>query len=388
MIADLNAKIAAADSNTPIATVLQYVTEAERLGGGKVLYTTALDLPTGDSAYEGSIAYVAQDQGLRVRGHQGWASITDSAATEEVSAYSFQGSTSGYSTGNNSPTNNVIDKFSFASDGNATDVGDMVYLKNEQCGQSSTTHGYISGGLSPSPAFSPSNVVDIYEKFPFSVDENSTEVAGLAARVYGAAGQSSEFYGYVSGGNHLLPLSYTNVIQKFKFSTDASGTNVGNLTIARGLNPAGQSSSESGYTSGGFPGGRNVIDKFPFSTDANATDVGDLLSNIYSIGGGQSSTTHGYVSGGNDQTTGITTVIQKFSFSADGNSSDVGDLTLQRKEVAGQSSTASGYTSGGEYVAPSSRTNVIDKFPFSSDANATDVGDLTVIRYHHSGNQV
>ena len=46
---------------------------------------------------------------------------------------------------------------------------------------------------------------------------------------------------------------------------------------------AGQSSSESGYTSGAqtrIPPApafaTNVIDKFPFAADANATDVGDL----------------------------------------------------------------------------------------------------------------
>jgi len=389
MITDLNAKIAAADSNTPIATILEYVTEAEKLGGGKVIYTTALDLPTGDSAYEGSIAYVSQDQGLRVRGHQGWASITDSAATEEVVAYSFQGSVSGYNTGNNAPSNNVIDKFSFASDGNATDVGDMAYLKYLQTGQSSATHGYISGGTTPNttPTFAPSYIVNIYEKFPFSVDENSTEVAELATPIIFAAGQSSEFYGYISGGRVFLPLPASNVIQKFKFSTEGVGVDVADLTVGRDLNPAGQSSSDNGYTSGGFPNGRNVIDKFPFATDANATDVGDLIANNYYIGGGQSSTTHGYVSGGNDPT-GITNVIQKFSFSTDGNASDVGDLTLARREKADQSSTTSGYTSGGEYAAPATRTNTIDKFPFSSDTNATDVGDLTVIRHNHSGHQV
>ena len=391
MITDLNAKISAADSNTPIATILEYVTEAEKLGGGKVIYTTALDLPTGDSAYEGSIAYVSQDQGLRVRGHQGWASITDNAATEEVVAYSFQGSVSGYNTGNNAPSNNVIDKFSFVSDGNSTDVGDMAYLKYQQTGQSSATHGYISGGSAPNstPTFAPSYIVNIYEKFPFSVDENSTEVAELAAQIVNAAGQSSEFYGYISGGKHLLPLPRTNVIQKFTFSTEGVGVDVGDLTAGRD-EPAGQSSSTHGYTSGGFiPSYTNTIDKFPFSTDANATDVGNLIAPKGFVHGGQSSTTHGYVSGGIQP--GVPTrldVIEKFSFSTDGNATDVGDLTLGRSEVAGQSSTTSGYTSGGEYAAPISRTNTIDKFPFSSDTNATDVGDLTVIRYAHSGNQV
>ena len=51
---------------------------------------------------------------------------------------------------------------------------------------------------------------------------------------------------------------------------------MGNLTVARYV-PAGQSSSASGYTSGGNSGAyENVIDKFSFSSNGNATDVGNL----------------------------------------------------------------------------------------------------------------
>jgi hypothetical protein len=53
---------------------------------------------------------------------------------------------------------------------------------------------------------------------------------------------------------------------------------VGDLTVGR-KGPSGQSSSSSGYSSGGVNISElkvNIIDKFPFSSDANATDVGDL----------------------------------------------------------------------------------------------------------------
>ena len=50
------------------------------------------------------------------------------------------------------------------------------------------------------------------------------------------------------------------------------------LTVGREDKPAGQSSTASGYTSGGLTSVAfsDVIDKFPFASDANATDVGDL----------------------------------------------------------------------------------------------------------------
>ena len=84
-----------------------------------------------------------------------------------------------------------------------------------------------------------------------------------------------ETSGYTSGGD--TPSAKVNTIDKFPFAIGGgTGTDVGNLTVARTAG-AGHSSSVSGYTSGGDnPSKRNEIDKFPFSSDANATDVGDL----------------------------------------------------------------------------------------------------------------
>jgi len=69
--------------------------------------------------------------------------------------------THGYTSGGYSAAgnDNPIDKFSFTSDGNATDVGDLSVARQTGAGSSSTTHGYSAGGYGPSP----SNVID---KFP------------------------------------------------------------------------------------------------------------------------------------------------------------------------------------------------------------------------------
>ena len=94
-------------------------------------------------------------------------------------------------------------------------------------GQSSTTHGYTSsGGFAPPSGVLGSNVID---KFSFSADGNATDVGDLTVSRYGAAGQSSTTHGYSSGGTHN-PLS---VIDKFPFSTDANATDVGDLTVGR-----------------------------------------------------------------------------------------------------------------------------------------------------------
>lgn len=200
---------------------------------------------------------------------------------------------SGYTAGGFSETGaplatnrNTIDKFPFSTDTNATDVGDLTGLQNSGTGQSSTTHGYITNGV-----LSANNEI---QKYSFASDANSTAVGTLSYNGTQAAGQSSTTHGYTSGGYHppQTPNWAFNNIDRFPFSTDTNATDVGDITVVR-ARVAGQSSTTSGYTSGGyfyngFSGTQyNVIDKFPFASNANATDVGDLTQSRYQSVGTQ-----------------------------------------------------------------------------------------------------
>ena len=141
------------------------------------------------------------------------------------------------------------------------------------------TTGYSSGSGSPS-----ANIID---KFPFSSDANATDVGNTTISKYWVTGNSSRVSGYVSGGN---PPFTVNVIEKFPFAVEDNATDVGDLTTTGRQQAAGQSSQQNGYVSGGAPpsiDGTDVIDKFPFSTDANATDVGDLTQSRIDLAGQQ-----------------------------------------------------------------------------------------------------
>ena len=294
-----------------------------------------------------------------------------------------QGSLSGYTSGGSrtpaSPAFDTrVDKFPFSSDTSATEVGNLTAGRRELSGQSSTTHGYSSGGSAPD------GYKDFIDKFPFSSDTNATDVGDLTLGRAQGAGQSSTTHGYFSGGRDSLN---TNTIDKFPFSSDDNATDVGDLTALVKMN-GGQSSSTHGYSSGGrarsAPSSPQIttdtIEKFPFSSDTDATDVGELTLANYFVAG-QSSSTHGYSSGG--YTNGYTNIIDKFSFATDANATDVGDLTASKYGGAGQSSTEFGYMSGGYFT-----NDTIEKFSFTSDGNATDVGELTVARAYVAGQQV
>jgi len=302
---------------------------------------------------------------------QGWIPLQDSTVSYETPPYTNQGSVSGYTSGGLSTTN-ILDKFSFVSDGNASDVGDLTQSRYLPAGQSYVASGYTSGGSGGASGLT------TIDKFPFAADGNASDVGDLTQGRYSLAGQISTASGYSSGGKLGPGQPYINTIDKFPFSADANASDVGDLSQIRG-SVTGQSSTVSGYTSGGEnPSNINTIDKFPFASDGNASDVGDL-SVARRLVSGQNSVTHGYTSGGDT----TTNVIDKFPFAANGNASDVGDLTVARFGPAGQSSTSSGYTSAGYPTY-----NTIDKFPFASNANASDVGDLTVGRGYATGQQV
>jgi hypothetical protein len=307
----------------------------------------------------------------------GWVSVKH--ASKDL--VGFQGTVSGYTSGGyaTSPTPgkvDTIDKFPFAVDTNASDVGNLSQARNVRAGQSSSESGYASGGYAPPQ-------VTTIDKFPFSTDTNATDIGDLTQARNNLVGQSSTTNGYTSGGN--AP-PFTNTIDKFPFAVDSNASDVGNLSQARD-SLGGQSSSVNGYSSGGdtspgAPGEVNTIDKFPFASDADATDVGDLTQ-IRRSPAGQSSIDFGYSCGGDSNPGGTRNTIDKFPFASDDNATDVGDLTQARRRSAGQSSTTNGYTSGGVGVL-----DTIDKFPFASDADATDVGNLTQARQEPSGQQV
>ena len=320
----------------------------------------------------------------------------------------FQGTSFGYVSGGivgRTPTfagTSPIHKFSFTSNVSITDVGILTNIRRMVAGNSSATHGYSSGGRIPSQAGgSPPGLVNTIDKFPFATDTNASDVGDLDNSESLMGGQSSRTHGYNTGGHPGVGGSpaannASNVIQKFPFATDTNGSNVGDLTVGR-YSGSSQSSTTHGYFAGGrqpdftpFPFSftpnpdylRNQIDKFPFSSDTNASDVGDLTTVMYG-NAGQSSSTHGYSSGGiippAPFTGGVTTdIIQKFPFASDTNASDVGDLAASESVATGQSSVTDGYISDAK----------IQKFPFASDANGVDLGDLLTNRDNGTGQQV
>ena len=356
---------------------------------GVITYRSVSELPSGDSSTFGQLAFIDRGYSWQdsddapVNSRTGsfyyydgnnWSAATltsDSNYANQAAAAGLQGLTYGYATGG--VTVNIIQKFPFASEGKATDVGDLTVTKYQTANSSSSTHGYSAGGVPPK------NIID---KFPFTVDANATDVGDLLGGRASSVGMHSFENGYVAGGTPPT----TNIIQKYSFAADGNSTDVGDL-LASKTTSMGANSLTHGYSAGGSPA-YNVIQKFPFSVDANATDVGDLLTTVIAAHY-NSSSTHGYTVGG--QTPPYSNVIQKYAFATDGNSTDVGDF-IHTISLGGRGPdyTTHGYQIGGNSTQSSTERYGYTKHSFLTDENSTDVGELVTTNnfYYTSGNHV
>ena len=313
--------------------------------------------------------------------------INVGAGTGNIAPHSFQGSNYGISYGGYahpaSARTNQVDRTSFTTDGNATDVGDMTIGRDTWSGHSSSTHGYACGGYSPGN-YSP-NTGNTIDRLSFASAGAMVDVGDMTRSKRLLGGVSSATYGYICGGHTAAndpsgPATNYNEIERFQFAASSNGVDVGDLLSLLG-NAAGHSDIENayGYVSSGSPN-TNVIQRFAMASSGNSTDVGDLTV-AWGERAGNSSLTHGYTTG-KAETATSSNAIDKFAFAASSNSTDIGDMPQQLHESCGCSSTTNGYTmGGGRQAAPTSSerqgSDYIFKFSFSADGNGTDIGNLS-----------
>ena len=232
--------------------------------------------------------------------------------------------THGYTVGGG--TSNVIDKFAFAGSGvTATDVGNMTASTFDRTMTSSTeTHGYAAGGEAPSAH---TNI----DKFAYASDGNAVDSGSdLSVARHSGTGHTSSTHGYAAMGNPNSP-TRLNTIDKYAFASSGTASDVGDLTAARDSG-AGSSSSTYGYAAGGYDGSTNfnTVDRFAFASDGNATDWTDLTRGSRHLAG-SSSITHGYAAGGLSSVD----VIDKWSHVSNAIGTDVGNLVAGKDGMAG-----------------------------------------------------
>ena len=405
LVADSNSKIPAVDGSAVTAMAGGNITgtiPTARLDTGttanKVVILGATGLPAVDgSLLTGIVSYTksASDPTISTNPATGvgteWVNhttgkqfiCTDATAGENVWACSgggsgdiepwrYGGSNYGYHMHSMGPWASSwrdIDKYSYSSDGNATDVGDQLAFTGgfTHSGTQGVTHGYCIGGAN----WPPTTNLNRIEKVSFSADGNAVDVGDLVAAMHGQSGNTSpdKSYGYAGGGHNGSAV--VNTIQKWSHVTDGNATDVADILQAA-YHMGSADSATHGYIMGHGTAGtyQNAIQKWNYSTDANSTDV----SNLTSGGGTECASNDTHVLICENQTN-----IDKFVFATEVDAVDSGgDLAQARGSGSSSSSVTHGYIAGGQPTG--SYVNTISKFSFTiSSGYDTDVADLTAI---------
>jgi len=205
--------------------------------------------------------------------------------------------------------------FPFAATGpfSTTSIGNIVASVDTHHGNSSETTGYISGGTSPpAGSGSQSNACS----FPFAV-------APVAATALGTLASSADGGSYNFGNIAGFIDNAGNSVCCFPFSAPfVSATNLGSTDQApTSRGSAGVSSDSVGYTIGGADGNSYVpaacgISCFPFATTFSSTNIG-CLRGVAAYKVGISSTEAGYTAGGfNPSSPTAVCHVETFPFAA------------------------------------------------------------------------
>jgi len=273
---------------------------------------------------------------------------------------------------------NVLQYFTIANTGNATDFGDLTEVTQKGSSGSNGSRGVRIGGNENS------NTMDYWA---FATTGNATDFGdttrGRHKCTTVADGTKAITAGDASSG-------YVNDIEYITVATTGNGTDFGDLTgTAAGM--AGTNDLTRGVFAGAQGGTKSAesMEYITMSTPGNATDYGDLFvvtpnnsnlaNNQNMLYGVVGDNTYGVFMGGYS-VGAYTNAIQRMTIQSSANCTDFGDLS-QAKYAGGQcgdASTKRGMAVGG-YANPGSggvRYNTIEYITVDNPGNATDFGDL------------
>ena len=335
-------------------------------------------LRVGDGTSVGGIGLSGQSGYTLTRTSSGYVFPSE---TNLLSIYA--GETAGYDVGGNTTNGEKIERYSFVSDGNATEVGQLksgpTYHVAHAVGAASPSHGFVAGGEQGYPRSLSTAIM----QFPFAASGvDAVDTGGdLTTTMRFCAGITdiNDSKGYWAGNYNAT----VNTVGRKQLEHYPTVTGSGNATDAADLaefrsTATGASSTTEGFVFGGLDlSYSDSIEKFPFASDSSSVQPATLTAHRSEINrNGSQSPTHVYLAGGRQVPSTAVDTIEKFTFAADTPAVDVGELYAAVKSQTMTTSTTSGYLAGGV------SSDTIQKFPFASDQNGTDVGEITKGIYH------
>ena len=229
---------------------------------------------------------------------------------------------------------NIIEFVTITNSSNTTDFGDLTLNRGHTSGASNATRGIIAGGTSGSSPHPVTNVIDF---FTIATAGNASDFGDITtARKFMGGGRSSTTRALFCGGND----PETNAIDFVTIATTGNAQDFGDCTQPGWSKGAGNvSSGTRAVLAGGFasPTNINVIEFLTIATLGNGTDFGDLAvatRATYAAG----SKTRGIFGGGKQNPANATTnTISFVTIATTGNAQDFGNMINSKSFASGLS---------------------------------------------------
>ena len=277
--------------------------------------------------------------------------------------------------------NNIIDRITISTQGNAVDHGDLTTNKSNTSATASRTRGLLMGG--GNPQLSPDTFTNTMDFWSISSDGNASDFGDLTSKAAYLACTGNQTRAVRLGGTGPSPRQ--NIMDFVEIATTGNAVDFGDAFNGGG-GLSGVNNSVRAINCGNlYPtNGYNKLETFNIPTKGNGVFFGNLAqSNNWESFSGGGNSIRGFFAGGYIYPSGNTNLIEFINIASLGNSQEFGDLSSAKSMGDSGASNSTRIVFGGG-IDPAG-LNTMEYLNISTQGNVVDFGDLTQARFRRPG---
>ena len=272
-----------------------------------------------------------------------------------------------------SPGNlDLIEYFSIATGGSATNFGNLTAVRNQVGGTSDGKRGIFAGGQPNT---------DIIDYITIASEGNAIDFGNLTVSRQDVQAIASSTRGIFGGGFTPSPNVAKNEIDYVEIQTTGNALDFGDLGSSGGWGMSAVQSPVRGVFLGGNPNRRQVIESITIASKGDAVNFGDCDNNTGLYSAGASNSVRGIFAGGSPAGK-----ISYVTIASEGNTSVFGDLTTDMQAAAAAATqTRFTYFGGSGNASPNPTLNQISYVTIATLGDHQEFGELSIVNRLQAG---
>ena len=268
-----------------------------------------------------------------------------------------------------------MDFFNIATGGNSTDFGDLSADIFAVGTTASSTRGVVFGGYGGSPHSAYSDEIQFVT---IASQGNATDFGNLTVGRNNPCVSGSQTRAVIVGG--AISGANTNVMDYVTIASEGNAVDFGDMTAAtNNSSDGGCGNATRGLFHTRTPNNTGAYFHFNIATTGNAAEFSDEVNSGNNTFAGGSNAVRGLFQGGY-----MTNAITAVTISTFGSAFDFGDQTTTRY-TAGAATSGTRYVTIAGQPAPSSPVNTMEYVQIMTTGDTIDFGDLSRSGYYVSG---